>query len=170
MQSVKVKSNWISRMVGCAAITLLVTAGAIAESPTQMPVFALPDLDGKVRKSSEFMGHPVIIDFWATWCVSCKESIPTLAELSTKYEGKGLTVIGISLDKGSDEKIRKAAKKMGINYLVLVDKENTMSKVFGYSGIPSVYVFNRRGVTIKAMPGFDPDQDDQLVAATVKAL
>ncbi|HKP95302.1 MAG TPA: TlpA disulfide reductase family protein [Fibrobacteria bacterium] len=135
-----------------------------------MPAFTLPDLEGKERKSSEFLGKAVVVDFWATWCETCKETIPKLAELSRKYQGKGLTVLGISVDKGSGEKVKKVAAKMGINYLVLHDKENTMGKAFGFSGIPSVYVFDRKGNLTRALPGFDPEQESQLALAAEKAL
>jgi peroxiredoxin len=143
---------------------------AHAADPAKLPEFSLPDLDGKEWKSSELAGKACVVDFWATWCNTCKETIPKLAELSEKYRGKGLTVIGISVDKGSAEKIRKAAKKLGINYLVLLDKENSLSKSFGFNGIPSLYVFDRHGSLKTAMPGYDPDQEGQLTLAAEKAM
>jgi cytochrome c biogenesis protein CcmG, thiol:disulfide interchange protein DsbE len=167
------------RLFGCGLSLLLasglaVSAAADATSPSgapgKMPVFSLPDLDGKEWKSQQFQGKAMVIDFWATWCETCKESVPKLAQLNEKYGSKGLTVVGISVDKGSVEKIKKTAAKLGINYLVLHDKDNTLSKSFGFSGIPSVYVFDRKGNLAKALPGFDPEQEDQLVAATEKAI
>lgn len=155
-----------------ALAVLLAAAGraAAGDPPAKVPVFTLSDLDGKEWKSSQFAGKPLIIDFWATWCNTCKETVPKLAELQDKYKAKGLTVVGISVDKGSAEKVAKAAKKLGINYLVLLDKENTMGAVFGFNGIPSVYVFDRRGKLATAMPGYDPDQEKQLADAAEKAL
>ncbi len=164
----KIKS--ISKALRLVGIVLGMNVLAHAADPASLPVFSLPDLDGKQWNSSDFKGKPVVVDFWATWCNTCKESIPKLADLSEKYKGKGLVVIGISVDKTSVEKVRKAAKKFGITYLVLHDKENTMAKSFGFSGIPSVYVFNRKGMLTLGMPGFDPEQDAQLVSATEKAL
>jgi cytochrome c biogenesis protein CcmG/thiol:disulfide interchange protein DsbE len=152
-----------------AAITLGAAVLAGAE-PATVPAFSLPDLDGKTWNSSEFKGKPLIVDFWATWCNTCKETIPKLAELQDKFKVKGLTVIGISVDKGSAEKIRKAAKKLGINYLVLLDKENTLGSAFGFTGIPSLYVFDKQGKLDTAMPGYDPDQENQLAAAAEKAV
>lgn len=154
----------------CLAAVLLATPSAAAGTPDRLPVFSLPDLDGKTRSSAEFMGKVMVVDFWATWCATCKETIPKLAELHEKYKGKGLVIIGVSVDKGSAERVRKAAKKLGITYLVLHDKDNTLSKSFGFTGIPSLYVFDRRGAMSKSMPGYDPDQEDQLAVATLDAL
>lgn len=145
-------------------------ATAPAPAAGEIPSFSLPDLDGKIWTSGDFAGKPLIVDFWATWCNTCKETVPKLAELQGKYKDRGLTVVGISVDKGSAEKIRKAAKKLGINYLVLIDKENTLAASFGFKGIPSLYVFDKRGKMSTAMPGYDPDQESQLSSATEKAL
>lgn len=160
-----------ARCLGAIALVLLLGAqGAKAETPARLPVFMLPDPDGRLWDSRRFAGKPVVVDFWATWCGACRETIPTLAELSEKHKAKGLTVIGISIDKGSGEKVRKAAKKLGINYIVLLDKENSLSGAFGFTGIPSVYVFDRKGRLTRGWAGFDADQEPQLVAAVEKAL
>src|SRR4029078_799043 len=114
------------KMLACTAALAggLCLTNAVAGQLETLPVFSLPDIDGKVWNSASFIGKPVVVDFWATWCNTCKETIPKLAELSAKYKGNRSTVIGISVDKGSAEKIAKAAKKLGINYLVLLDKDN----------------------------------------------
>jgi peroxiredoxin len=156
----------LSAAVGFASLLYATPALAVDNLPT----FSLPDLEGKTWTQSQFQGHPLVVDFWATWCNTCKETIPKLAELSQKFKGKGLTVLGISVDKGSDEKIAKAAKKLGINYLVLRDKDNTLAKAFGFNGIPSLYVFDKHGKLKSSMPGYDPDQEKALEDATTLAL
>ena len=167
-----------------AALLLIGTAGLPARAaapaasaptpstqagPAKLPEFALKDLEGKEWTSAQFKGQALLVDFWATWCNTCKETIPKLAELNDKYKGKGLTIIGISVDKGSAEKITKAAKRLGINYLVLLDQENTLGKPFGFSGIPSLYIFDKSGALKTAMPGYDPEQEEALAAAADKA-
>lgn len=142
----------------------------LAEGPATLPAFSLPDLDGKMHSQSEFAGKALVVDFWATWCATCKETVPKLVELSEKYRGQGLNLIGISVDKASDSKVRKEAKKLGINYLVLRDKENSLSQTFHFNGIPSLYVFDGKGQLKLALPGYDPDQEKQLEAAVTQAL
>jgi peroxiredoxin len=153
-----------------AAFLSLAAVPARAGALEKLPAFSLPDLDGKLVSSAEFRGKALVVDFWATWCNTCKETIPKLAELSRQYKDKGLTVLGISVDKGSAEKVAKAAKKLGITYLVLHDKDNTLGTAFGFNGIPSLYVFDRLGRLKTAMPGYDPDQEKQLDEAAATAL
>ena len=138
---------------------LLVSAPpASAGEPKTLPVFSLPDLDGKMHASKEWAGKVVILDFWATWCTGCRETIPVLQRLHEKY-GDGLVVAGISLDKGPKEKIAKFARKMKMGYQILWDAEDTQSKVFGFEGLPSVYIFGQDGALLKAMPQYTASQE-----------
>jgi len=150
-------------------LSALLAAGPAAALDV-LPPFSLPDLEGKTWTQAQFQGQALVVDFWATWCSTCKETVPKLAALSTQYKDKGLTVIGISVDKGSDEKIAKAAKRLGINYLILHDKDNGLGKVFGFSGIPSLYVFDKQGKLRTEMPGYDAQQEKALDEAAAKAL
>lgn len=159
-----------ARAMPIAAAVLLMAWSAFAGGPGKLPAFSLPDLEGKTRSNAEFSGKVVVVDFWATWCATCKETVPRLAELQEKYGSRGLTVVGISVDKGSAEKIKRAARKLGINYLVLHDKENSLGGAFGFTGIPSLYVFDRSGTLLSAMPGYDPDQEKLLAETATKAL
>lgn len=170
MKNLNPRSRTVQGTMRTAAFIALAAWSAFAAGPGKLPAFSLPDLEGRNRSNAEFSGQVVVVDFWATWCSTCKETVPKLSELQEKYKGQGLTVVGISVDKGSAEKIRKAAKKLGINYLVLQDKDNTLSKEFGFTGIPSLYVFDRSGGLLSALPGYDPDQEAALAATTVKAL
>ncbi len=61
--------------------------------------FSAPGLDGKEIDLSHYRGHPVIIDFWATWCAPCRKQIPELVALYSKYnKSRGLVIIGVSCD------------------------------------------------------------------------
>lgn len=163
--------NWARTFpAGRAAALLLAAWGALGAGPARLPSFTLPDLDGKPRSQAELAGKVVVVDFWATWCAACKETVPKLAELQEKYRDQGLAVVGISVDKGSSDKVRKAARKLGINYLVLHDKDNTLGGAFGFSGIPSLYVFDRSGSLLDALPGYDADQEGALAEAAAKAV
>lgn len=153
-----------------AAMILLAAWAACAGGPGKLPAFSLPDLEGRSRSEREFAGQVVVVDFWATWCAACKETVPRLSELQEKYRDRGFTVVGISVDKGSSEKIRKAAKKLGINYLVLHDKENSLAGAFGFTGIPSLYVFDRSGGLLTSLPGYGVEQEARLAEAAAKAL
>ena len=133
-------------------------------APAALPEFTLPDLDGKAHASKDWKGQVVLVDFWATWCAGCRETIPALARLQDKYGAQGLKVVGISLDKGPKSKVGKFARKLKVNYQVLLDAEDTLSKVFGFEGLPSLYLFDKDGSLVKALAGYTALQDKELEA------
>jgi thiol-disulfide isomerase/thioredoxin len=165
----KWRSVTISNLAAMLCLSIAITGNA-QPGPTKLPEFTVTDLDGKSVSSNSFRGKTVVVDFWATWCETCKETVPKLADLQKKYAGKGLIVVGISVDKGSDNKVRKSAQKLGMTYLVYRDKENSLADTFGFKGIPSLYVFDKTGKLTLAMPGYDPDHEDQLESAVKSAL
>lgn len=148
--------------------SLLALAVLSMAAPPTLPAFALPDLAGKSHPSSEYAGKPVLIDFWATWCATCKESVPELAKLKAKYAAKGLQVVSISVDKGAVAKVEKGAKKLGITWQVLHDPESSLSSVFGYTGVPALYLYDAQGKLVSSLAGFDPAQEAALDAALSK--
>jgi thiol-disulfide isomerase/thioredoxin len=145
------------------ALAAAQTAPARAGGPSALPEFSLPDLDGKAHTPKEWSGKVVVMDFWATWCVGCRETVPVLKRLHEKF-GDGLVVVGVSLDKAPKEKIAKFTRKVKMDYNVLWDADDTLSKVFGFEGLPSVYVFGRDGKLLKAMPQYTAAQEKEMEA------
>jgi thiol-disulfide isomerase/thioredoxin len=90
-----------------------------------------------------------VIEFWATWCAPCKETIPHLAELQQKLKSKNVTIIGISTEPA--QRIKPFVENMGqkMNYTVAADKAETTSAAymdaFGVDGIPEAFVVDRKG-------------------------
>ena len=84
------------------------------------PEFELNDGGGRLVRLSDYKGKVVLLDFWATWCVPCKASIPWISELSEKYRDAGLTVIGISMDEDGWQVVKPFIAKMQIPYPILL--------------------------------------------------
>lgn len=149
-------------------LPLLALAALSAAAPGSLPAFKLPGTGGKVVQSSDLAGKPVLVDFWATWCATCKETVPQLVGIQRKYAAKGLQVVGVSVDKGDMAKVEKGARKLGITYTVLHDPESSLAGSFGYNGIPSLYLFGADGRMLLALQGYDPAQERKLVEALDK--
>ncbi len=147
---------------------ILALAPLSMASIEKLPAFQLNDPDGKIHASTEFAGKPVLIDFWANWCATCKETVPQLVEIQKKYQAKKLQIVGISVDKGDDAKVSKGARKLGITYTVLHDAESKLQPQFGYNGIPSLYLFDKDGKLILSLQGYDPAQEKKLLDALDK--
>ncbi len=97
------------------------------------PDFALQSLDGKTVHLSDFRGKAVLLNFWATWCQPCKIEMPWFAELQNHYASEGLQVVGIAMDDAGPQEIGKFAKDLGVNYVVLIGKEEVGDS---YGGVP----------------------------------
>ena len=109
------------------------------------PDFALSALDGKTLKLSDFHGKAVLLNFWATWCEPCKVEMPWFVELQTKYGPQGLQVLGVAMDDASPKEISDFAKKMGVNYPIVIGKEAVGDEYGGIPYLPSTFYISRDG-------------------------
>ena len=109
------------------------------------PAFTLANLDGKAVSSDTFKGKVVILDFWATWCPPCREEIPHLVRLQSKYRGQGLEVVGLALDAGGAKDVRPFAEEHGVNYTMLIGNEDVTKAYGNISMIPTTFVIDRNG-------------------------
>jgi thiol-disulfide isomerase/thioredoxin len=85
------------------------------KDPEPAPPFSLHDIAGRNVSMADLKGKVIILNFWATWCPSCREEIPALIALQTKYQSQ-LQVIGVSEDEDGPKELAKFAQKAGINY------------------------------------------------------
>jgi peroxiredoxin len=81
--------------------------------------FTLKDMDGRTVDLAAYHGRPLLINFWATWCGPCKEEIPALVDLVSKYKSSKLAVLGISIDDRPED-LKKFAAEYKVNYPFLV--------------------------------------------------
>lgn len=117
---------------------------------------------------ADLRGRVVLVDFWATWCPPCKESIPHVEALYRKYHDQGFDVIGASLDE-SDEVLPPFVKEMGITYPVgrLVDPQS--AGAFGVHGIPTIALVDKQGKVRWRTDGYDEGMEATL-ARHIEAL
>jgi peroxiredoxin len=117
------------------------------------PDFSLASLDGKTLKLSDFHGKAVLLNFWATWCEPCKIEMPWFVELQKKYEAQGFTVLGVAMDDASPSEIADFAKKMGVNYPIVIGKEAVGDQYGGIPYLPSTFYIDRDGKVIQRVFG-----------------
>ena len=108
------------------------------------PDFSLPQLSGPPLRLSDYRGKVVLLDFWATWCVPCREEIPHFVELQNKNRDQGLQIIGVSMDDGP-EPVRDFYQKFHMNYPVVMGTANTGELYGGVLGLPIAFVIGRDG-------------------------
>jgi peroxiredoxin len=135
------------------------------------PAFTLKDLSGKKVSLADFKGHPVVVNFWATWCGPCKLEMPWFQEFSAKYQPKGLEVLGLSQDDGaSAEDIATAAKHIGVSYPILMPDENVAKEYGGVDYLPETFYIDSAGKVVQVTAGApSKDQMQALIEKTIAA-
>jgi thiol-disulfide isomerase/thioredoxin len=123
-------------------------------SPGLAPDFTLKTIDGQEITLSKLKGKVVLLDFWATWCGPCRESIPHLIQLYKAYRENGFEMIGISLDKGDAAVVRNFAKSMDIPYPIVMATEE-VARDYRVTSIPTTFFIDKEGKIREKIPGFN---------------
>lgn len=117
-------------------------------------------IDNEPMSLNSLKGKLVILDFWASWCGPCRNSIPFYNEMHEKYADDGLIIIGINVNE-NEATIRKAIEDLNIKYYMAMP-ENKLNAHFQVQGIPSMYMFDRDGNQIDNFVGYGPETDNQI--------
>jgi peroxiredoxin/outer membrane lipoprotein-sorting protein len=142
----------------------LLTIGTIA------PDFTLKALDGSTIKLSDYHGKVVLLNFWRVGCPPCREEIPLLEEIYTKYQGKGLVVIG--LNTADDYGIAlKFINENSVTYPSILDTSTSaydihhklFEKFSNRTAVPMNYLIGRDGKIVDAWYGYSPDVEKPLL-------
>jgi thiol-disulfide isomerase/thioredoxin len=133
------------------------------------PSFTLVDLDGKKVSLADYKGHPVVLNFWATYCGPCKLEMPWFQALENKYKGQGLVVLGLDQDDGMAVKeVAAASKRVGVTYPILMP-DDKVSKSYQLSDyIPETFYVDKNGKIVDQTIG--AHSKDELEADVQKAI
>ena len=148
-------------------------SGSDPMGPTMLgkvaPAFTMVDLKGKKVSLADFKGHPVVLNFWATYCGPCKLEMPWFQDLQNKYKGQGLVVLGLDQDDGMAVKeVAAASKRVGVTYPILMP-DDKVSKSYQLSDyIPETYYVDKSGKIVDQTIG--AHSKDELEADVQKAI
>ena len=162
--------SWRVRAAGALLATLFMTASAAGPAEfigKPAPDFTLPDLAGQAIRLSDFKGRIVLLDFWATWCGPCRREAPDLIELQKKFAHKGFSVIGIAWDEEGRAVVEPYARRLGINYPVMVGTPQVSQAYGGIQALPMVYLIGRDG---KVRATFEGAQDKSKIERAIRAM
>jgi len=126
------------------------------------PEVTFKDLNGKDATLAQYKGKVVLVNFWATWCDPCYIEIPWLIEMQQKYEAKGFTVLGISMDEEgkaavdpflAKERFNVNGEKLPMNYPIVIGNDEVADKFGGLLGYPTSFLISRDGKIVKKVQG-----------------
>jgi peroxiredoxin len=145
----------------CIVSLFLPLMASATEVGDQLPVFSGQTMDGKPIDLATVVGKkPVMLIFWSSWCVNCKQEIPKINELMKKYQQQGMEFIGINVGMNDTEKkARKYMKDYKITFPVVFDKTGALSEKYQIPQVLTVFVARKDGkVVMKFLTA--PEIDD----------
>ena len=108
------------------------------------PKFTIKADQGPTISRTDFNGKLLVVNFWATWCPPCISEWPSLNEFARRYKDKGVTVVGISVDK-NEKRYREFLAKGKPEFLTARDPEWNIPASYGTFMIPETYIINKEG-------------------------
>ena len=116
------------------------------------PEFTLELLDGSVTSIAELRGQVVLLDFWASWCLPCRDEAPVLAQVYEEYRERGVEFVGVNLwDNPGDAEL--FLQQQGHEYPNGVDAGGKIAISYGVRGIPEKFFVNRNGQIARKFSG-----------------
>lgn len=153
-------------------IFLLVSSFSLSLWAKPAPSFTLTDWQGKNVKSADLLGKgPVVVNFWATWCLPCLAEMKKLKEIKSEFAAHNLQVVSISIDDA-----KTAAKVPGVvrqrkfqEFTVLLDPQKEIHDRFLVTNVPELFLLSKEGEIISHHKGFKAG-DEQKLAAEIQEL
>ncbi len=115
--------------------------------PTQgeaAPDFTLETLDGETVSLSDYRGRPVVLNFWATWCVPCREEMPLLQETYEAHQAEGLVILGVNV-RENPEAVRRFLGEVGVDFPVVLDPDVAVVNRYLVTSLPMTFFIDREG-------------------------
>ena len=135
---------------------LILGSSSPAQSQDKAHQFTLQDQKGNTVSLESYLAKgPVLLDFWATWCKPCKEYFPHLEALHLEFEGKGLTILGISEDGPRNKrKIRSFLRSQHITFPILLDETAEVMSDYSVFSLPTWFLIGKDGNIVKTHRGY----------------
>jgi cytochrome c biogenesis protein CcmG, thiol:disulfide interchange protein DsbE len=135
------------------------------------PDFTLSTLDGTEISLSKYSGQPVLINFWASWCLPCREEMPELVRSYEAHKAEDLMILGVNLTYSDPfPDVQAFANEFNVTFPVLLDEDGTVSqKLYPVIGLPTSVFINRDGIIARVQVGkMTGQQIDQYIAEILR--
>lgn len=153
-----------------AVLVLHAPAHAKLRKGSPVPPFKAVTMSGQEVTGANYHGYVLVLEFFATWCDGCRDSLPHLISLNSKYRKEGLRILGLNLGAGGDSlsRVRQFVREHQINFpLSIADSDMLLD--YGVQPIPAIFVIDRNGVLVEKYVGYNSVIGEAL-EKTVKSL
>lgn len=132
------------------------------------PDFSIRTDSGRRITPSDFGGKVLVLNFWATWCASCVEEIPSLDQFQKRFANSGVVVVAVSSDK-SEKAYRRFLDRFRVSFQTARDPEADISGDYGTFKIPETYIIDRSGKVVEKVIN-SKDWNDEETTKLVQSL
>ena len=151
------RSIVLGALITAFAATSIASSGLAGQVA---PDFVLKSSTGENLRLSEHRGDVVMINFWATWCGPCRQEMPLLDDLYSRYERVGFSLLGVNIDDDS-RRAMQMIEDLGVNFPVLFDEAKEVSKLYEVEAMPVTILVDREGVVRHVHHGYKPGYEDK---------
>lgn len=127
---------------------------------TLAPDFFLKDLHGKTVRLHDLKGRVVLLNFWATWCPSCRLEMPSMESLHKEFSSQGLAVLALA-NRESAEDVRSFYKEHNLTFPALLDENAEAAELYQTWSLPTSFLINKRGYIVGKVIGYRDWHSDQ---------
>jgi thiol-disulfide isomerase/thioredoxin len=145
-----------AKIIGVFLLALLING-----MNAQEPYFRLKDLSNQWQEYDDLKGESLtVVDFWATWCQPCVQSIPYLNEMASRYSDRGVGFIGVSVDGPRNQsKVAPFIKSMGVTYPILRDINSELMSELNVTAVPTLLIYDSSGDLVHIHVGYRPGDE-----------
>ena len=138
---------------------VLITSLSLAGDIKTAPDFNLDQYKGEKLSLSQLKGQVVLINFWASWCIPCKEEMPLLDQMYRKHKPMGFTLLGVNVEPES-AKAEALLQQKPVSFPVLFDRQSQVSKLYNVAGMPTSVLIDRNGNVRYLHKGYKPGDEN----------
>jgi thiol-disulfide isomerase/thioredoxin len=132
---------------------------------SEAPDLQLTDISENKRRLSDMKGSVVFINFWATWCESCIEEMPSIERLSRLLSGNSQFRIVTILYKDDQSRAISYMKQNGYTFPVYLNPDQSAARSFGITGVPETFILDKKGILRKNVIGPAPWDAPEFIQA-----
>lgn len=152
-------------VLGRTLLAALLMLSSVVSADQLAPSFTLKTLTGNQMHSLEdFRGRVIYLDFWASWCGPCRQSLPALEALQQEMATEKFEVVAINLDANPQDALNFLAQ-FPVSYTMLADASGQTSRAYDLVGLPSSVLIDKTGVIVSSFQGFHPSHIEKLKTA-----
>jgi cytochrome c biogenesis protein CcmG/thiol:disulfide interchange protein DsbE len=157
-------------VAGALTLGFLIRADSPTEEGREAPDWELPLLAGTgTLGSDDLTGFPVVVNFWASWCIPCREEMPFFERAWRDYRARGVRIVGVNV-QDTEKAAAKFVEDFDITYPIVRDEDQSLARKMGLIGLPQTFFIDHTGRFLAATSGLGAISKQDLLLHIEKLL